>query len=309
MTKRYFSGPTEAQAILEAATHFGLAPEEVAFEPVSRKGSLRARTKSIIAVDDEAPKRVAAPEAAAAEVAPSTPLPREEPGPADEVQSVTGEDTAETLAEPASAPAPPEVEPAEAQPAPAPPVEVEPASVGPEPAPSASAAKEPPAEIDPEEVRGRIVAAMEALLDLADLDVDPVVETGGDLPTVNVTGPDREWLLDGEGDLLLALEHLVGRMLYRSGSPVDRVRVDSDGYREAQDEALRKRARQALEESADTGKPVVFEPLPPAERRVVHLAVEASGLGWSRSEGSGYRRRVRVEATAETAGSAEVSPS
>ncbi|MBZ0112083.1 MAG: hypothetical protein K8J08_06475 [Thermoanaerobaculia bacterium] len=294
MTKRYFSGATEAQAILEAATHFGVEPEAVAFEPVSRKGSLRARTRSIIAVDDEAPVKIAGPpEEPAAKPAessrPAAVATEAEPEKAASVSAVPtravsdagGSGVAEKSRSKAASGAPAPVESAK----------------GPD-APKVAAVAEPREEVpvDPAKVEAAVLSALETLLDLADLDVDPTVTVGEGEPEVNVTGADREWLLDGEGDLLLALEHLTGRILFRAGCARDRVRVDSDGFRAGLDEALRERTRKALEESRSSGRPVTFEPLGPAERRVIHLAVEEDGGGRSRSEGSGFRRRVRIEA-------------
>jgi spoIIIJ-associated protein len=169
--------------------------------------------------------------------------------------------------------------------------------------PAESQEEEP---VDVAKVEAAVLSAVESLLDLADLDVDPTVTVGEGEPEVNVTGPDREWLLDGEGDLLLAVEHLAGRILFRAGCPKDRVRVDCDGFRAGLDEALRERTRKALAESLASGRPVTFEPLGPAERRVIHLAVEEAGGGRSRSEGSGFRRRVRIEAVSSEGDAVEL---
>lgn len=318
MTKRYFSGATEAQAILEAATHFGVEPEAVSFEPVSRKGSLRARTRSIIAVDDEAPVKVTvpterpAPKAAQDVPAPATkledvprraetPVPVSPDGEAVPKRGATAE-ASPSLAGESMAGGTGPVDTvsggdSSASTAPAPAVPV----ARPQPAKETSEDSEEEPPVDPAKVKAAVLAAMESLLDLADLDVDPTVKLGEGEPEVNVTGADREWLLDGEGDLLLALEHLAGRILFRSGCPRDRVRVDSDGFRAGLDEALRERTRKALVESRDSGRPVTFEPLGPAERRVIHLTVEEAGGGRSRSEGSGFRRRVRIEAVTAAA--------
>ena len=291
MTKRYFSGATEAQAVLEGATHFGVEPTDLAFEPVSRKGSLRARTKSIIAVDEEAPtlgKEEVAPEVAP-EVAEETPV---------EV-SVEGGDVAAPTVAPVTEAAEVASDESGSDEAPADVLVEEAAVVDVSASEPAVGDDEPePEPVDPVAVKASVLQTMELLLDLADLDVDATVELGEREGRVNLTGPDREWLLDGEGELLLAFEHLAGRMLYRCGCPQDRVRVDSDGFREGLEEALRERARKALVESRESGRPVTFEPLGPAERRVIHLAIESEGGGKSRSEGSGFRRRVRIEGLA-----------
>ncbi len=64
-TKKFFSGNSVEQAVLQAARHFRIEPEELAYRQVERKhGFLRARRRIVIAVDEAQPVLAAAQEAA-----------------------------------------------------------------------------------------------------------------------------------------------------------------------------------------------------------------------------------------------------
>jgi spoIIIJ-associated protein len=70
--KLFFSGNTLQQALLAAARHFQLEPEEVAFEPrEKRRGLVRGSGKVVIEVDPLAPRRGTGARAVAADPAPA----------------------------------------------------------------------------------------------------------------------------------------------------------------------------------------------------------------------------------------------
>jgi spoIIIJ-associated protein len=78
--KKFFSGNSLRQALLAAAAHFDLPPDEVAYREVEKKhGFLKTRKRVVIEVDGEDPRRPpAAPEAAAAEEQRGEPIERGE---------------------------------------------------------------------------------------------------------------------------------------------------------------------------------------------------------------------------------------
>jgi spoIIIJ-associated protein len=55
--KLFFSGRTLQQAILAAARHFSLEPDEVAYSPRERQGGFIKNPKTVIEVDPSAPRR------------------------------------------------------------------------------------------------------------------------------------------------------------------------------------------------------------------------------------------------------------
>jgi spoIIIJ-associated protein len=105
------------------------------------------------------------------------------------------------------------------------------------------------------------------------------------------TGP----LLDGEGRVLDALEHLLGAVARpRLGGP--HLRLECDGYRDVRDAWLQRHVRELCAHVRADGHSREMEPLNAYERRIVHMTVaEEAGLR-SFSVGEGRDRRVTIAA-------------
>ena len=74
--RRFFSGDTLKQALIQAANHYHLVPEEIAYRTIEKRhGFLKARRKVMIEVDPEAPRR---DPAAARPASPAATAPRHE---------------------------------------------------------------------------------------------------------------------------------------------------------------------------------------------------------------------------------------
>ena len=299
--RRYFSGDSEAQALMEAAIHFGVEPDDLAFERVEKKhGFVRRRKRVLIEIDPQdptgqkgEPRREAEPPSGEAVAAPEAPaaaeverIPETPSAPDTAASSHPEERTIGTTAA-AEGVASSTVE-----------VETEPAEDRGEIEDEKKAA--PPDDEDSDEDTapridvGQVRKAVDLLLDLADLDVQPEVRADGGDFHVNVTGPEREWLLEEEASLLFSLEHLTLRMLWQQEGRFSSLRVDTDGYREARERELRERAREEARRVLDRGEAVELEALDPAERRIVHLAVQELEGVESHSRGRGFRKRVRI---------------
>jgi spoIIIJ-associated protein len=258
--RRFFSGDTEAQAVIEAAGHFGLSPGELAYRPVEKKHGFLRRPRVVIEVDPAAPRRTAP--AAPAEALPS-------PGRSAEGRGPSG-------ARPASRerPHPEPRREARATGAPAAPEVFSGPLVGP----------------DGAQVAAELLAALCGLR-LSAAATAAAGEDGEEL-RVELDGEGRAALLARQGELLRSVEHLLRRMVREL--PPGGLTLDSGGFRQGREEALRRRAAAAAEEVRRSGAPVVFEPLPAADRRILHLAVRAEPGLQTASEGEGELRRVRV---------------
>ncbi|MGH9382257.1 MAG: hypothetical protein ACRD2Z_16840, partial [Thermoanaerobaculia bacterium] len=58
LKQRYFFGDTLEQAVLRAASHFNLHPDEVSYQRVEKRhGFLRLRRRVVIEVDPDRPRR------------------------------------------------------------------------------------------------------------------------------------------------------------------------------------------------------------------------------------------------------------
>lgn len=108
---------------------------------------------------------------------------------------------------------------------------------------------------------------------------------------VECKGPDADLLLDRDGELLRALEHVTAKILRLEPEEHDRVSFDADGFKAERARALRDAADRAIDRVDDTGQPYSFPPMNSRERRMLHLFLRDSGLQTA-SSGEGPRRFV-----------------
>jgi len=129
------------------------------------------------------------------------------------------------------------------------------------------------------------------------VDVAPQSEAG-DLETAEIVvtfeGPDKELLLERNGDLLKALEHIAVRWLRLEPQLHNRVRLDCENFRASRMAELRLSAEVAAERVRQTREPFRFQPMAARERRIIHLALKEQQGVRTTSEGEGEMRQVVV---------------
>jgi spoIIIJ-associated protein len=108
---------------------------------------------------------------------------------------------------------------------------------------------------------------------------------------VECKGPDVELLLEHDGELLRALEHVSAKILRLEPEEHDRISFDGDGYKAQRAAALREAAERAIDRVDESGEPYSFDPMNSRERRMLHLFLRDSGLRTA-SSGEGPRRFV-----------------
>lgn len=109
--------------------------------------------------------------------------------------------------------------------------------------------------------------------------------------SVEFTGPDTPLLTARNGELLLAIEHIAAKLLRLEHEDHDRISFDAENFKVLREQELRLAAEAAVEKVRRTGQPHAFNPMSSRERRLLHLALAASGLPTA-SSGLGPRRYV-----------------
>ena len=255
----FFSGETEARAVLAAANHFGVSPDQVVFDRVEKRHGFVKRRRVVIRVD---PQQV---------------------GPGSEALEATDEATGSHGGETA-----PESAPADSEDAVA-------AAADEAPATEAEAQEEEdlPA-VDSEEILEIARQALRQLLELADLEVSAEMVLADGRLEVEIEGVDQELLVEDEGQVLLALQHLLPRVMFRELGRIVPCRLDSGGYQRRKEERLRGLARRVADEVVSRGGIRTLRPMNPADRRIVHLTLADDPDVETESQGNGYFKRVNI---------------
>ena len=106
---------------------------------------------------------------------------------------------------------------------------------------------------------------------------------------VHFTGEDSSILLTRMATALYALEYLCNRLFEQDRK---RIIVDCNNYRGVRAEELKLMAVIAAENVQRTGYPLKLGPMPPEERRILHLTVADNEAIRTESEGYNENRRV-----------------
>ena len=118
-----------------------------------------------------------------------------------------------------------------------------------------------------------------------------------DPPTIflDIMGNDLGMLIGRRGDHLGQLQFLMNTLVNRKLEEWTRVIVDVEGYRARREESLVGLAERVARQVARSGRPIVLEPMPANERRVIHLTLKQHPDVVTHSEGEGSTRRITVE--------------
>jgi spoIIIJ-associated protein len=117
---------------------------------------------------------------------------------------------------------------------------------------------------------------------------------GGDVSaeiSVEFTGRDAALLTARNAELLHAIEHLAAKALRLEPERHHLISFDAENFKLLRSAELQMIAAAAVERVRSSGRPHAFPPMNSRERRLLHLALSASGLPTA-STGDGPRRFV-----------------
>ena len=144
---------------------------------------------------------------------------------------------------------------------------------------------------------GVATAAVGRILEAAGVNVtrtlraanDP--ESGG--PIIDLAGEDSGLLIGRRGQTLQALQFLVNLIVRKQFEGV-RVVLDVENYRQRRELQLREMATTIAKRVAETNRSIPLEPMPPADRRIIHTSLTDHPGVSTESTGEGEGRKVTV---------------
>lgn len=258
--RRFFWGNSLAQALVTAARHHGIPPEDLAYRVhEKRHGFVKHVRNVVIEVDPAAPRR--APGEA------TTVAPAREPAAESAASSGRGR------LERQSAARSPRADRARAH--------------------GAQEAREVWSEPDEESLLA-MAEAVRAVLALAGLDLSVAVRQGAGRVEAELTGAAVDDVKKRGLPLLEEMELLVPRAAHGLSGKMVRCRIDCGGLRGDREATLRDLARREAAEVAKTSEARLTELLSPADRRIIHLELADSVEVETESVGGGFEKRVRI---------------
>lgn len=144
-------------------------------------------------------------------------------------------------------------------------------------------------------------AALVELLEHMEVDADVDVYHAKPAPheddapwILDVRGNDLGILIGRHGETLNALQYITRLIVSRELQRRANIVVDVEGYKARREDSLRKLAGRMADKAVQSGRTVTLDPMPPNERRVIHVVLRGDSRVETESIGSGDSRRVTI---------------
>lgn len=125
--------------------------------------------------------------------------------------------------------------------------------------------------------------------------VSPGHEGNGAGPWIlNIEGRDLGILIGRRGDTLNALQFVTRLIVSRELQQRSSFIVDVEGYKTRREDTLKSLAHRMASRAKSQGKTMTLEPMPPNERRIIHLTLRGDRAVRTESVGTGERRKVTI---------------
>jgi spoIIIJ-associated protein len=117
----------------------------------------------------------------------------------------------------------------------------------------------------------------------------------GEPPWVlDIQGQDLGILIGRHGETLDALQYITRLIVSHELQGRANIVLDVEGYKTRREGALRKLAFTMAAQARQMGRTMTLEPMPPNERRIIHITLREDDTVTTESVGTGDQRRVTI---------------
>ncbi len=148
------------------------------------------------------------------------------------------------------------------------------------------------------DIASELLSRMGIEAEVVAVDNPSAVPPGAEEPStifLDILGHDLGMLIGRRGDHLSHIQYLISMLVNHRLGAWTRVIVDVEGYRTRREESLVGLAERVARQVARSQRPIELEPMPPNERRIIHLTLQAHPTVSTQSTGEGNQRRITVE--------------
>ncbi len=111
---------------------------------------------------------------------------------------------------------------------------------------------------------------------------------------IDIEGNDLSFLIGRKAETINALQYITSLIVGRELGRWVPLQIDVQNYRKRREDELRKLARRIAEQVVGTGRKQALEPMPPNERRIVHIELKNNPNVETESVGEEPRRKVTI---------------
>ena len=140
--------------------------------------------------------------------------------------------------------------------------------------------------------------ALSKILQAAKVNVSRTLRAAHDLdvggPIIDLSGEDSGLLIGRRGQTLQSLQFLVNLIVRKRFGDEVRVVLDVEGYRQRREISLKDMASKVASRVVQSSRSITLEPMPPADRRIVHTTLAEHPGVTTQSMGEGDNRKVTI---------------
>jgi spoIIIJ-associated protein len=124
--------------------------------------------------------------------------------------------------------------------------------------------------------------------------IEPAETDDPETLELNIKGDGSGILIGRHGQTLDAIEYMVNRLLARKIKDAAPISIDTESYRARRRRLLQRMALSKGEQAKREHIAVTLDPMPPRDRRIVHLALKDDPMIATRSTGEGFLRAIEI---------------
>lgn len=111
---------------------------------------------------------------------------------------------------------------------------------------------------------------------------------------LEIRGQELALLIGRRGETLAALQYITRLITSRQLGRRANIVIDVEGYKARRETMLKRLANRMADQAVQRGRTVILEPMPPHERRIIHLTLRQHPGVTTESVGEGDRRKVTI---------------
>lgn len=117
---------------------------------------------------------------------------------------------------------------------------------------------------------------------------------------LDIHGPNLGNLIGRRGETLEAIQYLTRMIINHRLQRRTTIVVDIESYKSRRVDTLKKLAQRMAAQAKQMGRTVTLEPMPPSERRIIHMALQDDKTVRTESTGEGDHRKVTIVPVSST---------
>jgi spoIIIJ-associated protein len=111
---------------------------------------------------------------------------------------------------------------------------------------------------------------------------------------LDISGADLGLLIGRKGETLAALQYITRLIASKQLGRRANIVIDVEGYKARRETMLFRLAKRMADQAVQRGRTVQLEPMPPHERRIIHMALRENPDVSTESVGEGDKRKVTI---------------